>query len=76
MVWVLMKHIFCFDGSSRFTPSNVALAYRLGLTQNLQIASLAKRRQKALYHEKPLSFRCVPPKLINLTSEHIWMKIS
>lgn len=60
----------------RVTPTNVALGFRLGLVQNLRKATVAKTRQKALYHEHPLSFRFVPPKLINFTSEHVWMKTS
>lgn len=71
-----MKTVFCLDGSYRLSLTNVALAYRLGLIQNLQTATLAKMRQKVLYHEKPLSFRCVSPKLINFTCEHIRMKTS
>lgn len=64
----------CLDGSLSFILTNVALVYRLGLIQNLKMISVAKMRQKILYHEKPLNFGSVPPKPINFTSEHICIK--
>lgn len=64
----------CLDGSLSFILTNVALVYRLGLIQNLKMVSVAKMRQKILYHEKPLNFGSVPPKPINFTFEHICIK--